>query len=238
MGRAILKAALAGGQFAIVGATDRGGSTCLGQDVGTLLERPPLGVHVTDDVAAAFAKAQVVIDFTSPEGTIAHARAAAARRVPLVIGTTGFTEAQLQELRHISALNAVVFSPNMSVGVNLFWHVAKLLAASCGADYQLAIEETHHVHKKDAPSGTAKQLHAVVAQAGQRDPASIPMVSHREGEVIGDHTITFDSAGDRIAITHHAKTRSIFAEGALVAATWAIDKPAGWYGMNDVLGIK
>lgn len=191
-----------------------------------------------DDVAKIFALADVVIDFTAPDASVVHAKAAAQRGIPLVIGTTGFTDAQLQEMRAATTNIAVVLSPNTSVGVNLFWHTAAHLAKICSVEYQLAIEETHHVHKKDAPSGTAKQLHALVAAAAGRDAATIPVVSHRDGEVIGDHTITFDSDGDRITLTHHAKTRAIFAHGALVAAAWLIGKPAGWYGMDDVLGLR
>lgn len=190
------------------------------------------------DVAKIFALADVVIDFTAPEASVVHAKAAAQRGIPLVIGTTGFTSAQLQAMRAAATNIAVVLSPNTSVGVNLFWHTAAHLSKMCGVEYQLAIEETHHVHKKDAPSGTAKQLHTLVAAAAGRNAATIPVTAHRDGEVIGDHTITFDGAGDRITITHHAKTRAIFAHGALVAAAWLIGKPAGWYGMDDVLGLQ
>lgn len=215
MGQAIVALSGKSSQFQVVGTTERG-----------------------SDAAKIFALADVVIDFTTPEASLLHAKTAAQRGIPLVIGTTGFTDAQMQELRATTHNIAVVLSPNTSVGVNLFWHTAAQLAKICGAEYQLAIEETHHVHKKDAPSGTAKQLHALVAAAAGRDPRAISVASHRDGEVIGDHTITFDSEGDRITITHHAKTRTIFAHGALVAAEWVIRKSAGWYGMDDVLGLQ
>lgn len=215
MGQAIVAAAGKSSRFQVVGTTERG-----------------------SEMAKIFALADVVMDFTTPEASMVHATVAAQCGIPLVIGTTGFTDAQMQALHAAAKSIAVVFSPNTSVGVNLFWHAAAQLAKICGIEYQLAIEETHHVQKKDAPSGTAKQLHALVAAAAGRDAATIPVTSHRDGEVIGDHTITFDSAGDRITVTHHAKTRTIFAHGALVAAEWLVGKPAGWYGMDDVLGLR
>lgn len=214
MGQTVLVAAQQHPQFHIAHAIDRDG-----------------------DARQAFAAGDVVIDFTAPAASVEYAQIAAQVGIPIVIGTTGLSEGQMRQLQTAAGRVAVVYSPNLSVGVHLFWHVAQTLAATCGPAYHLAIEETHHIHKIDAPSGTAKHLHALVAHAAQRTPASIPVVAHREGEVIGDHALTCEGTGDCITITHHAKTRAIFADGALVAAAWTIGKPAGWYGMDDVLGL-
>jgi 4-hydroxy-tetrahydrodipicolinate reductase len=237
MGRTLMAGVLVHPQLTLVGATDRADHASLGQDVGTLLETSAVGIVLSDDIDAAFRAAQVIVDFTAPVASLAHATKAAELGKALVIGTTGFTEAEMETLRIASQSAPIVYSPNMSVGVNLFWHGATALAQGVGEDYHIAIEETHHCHKLDAPSGTAKRLHTLVAHAAQRAPTAIPVVSHREGEVVGDHCVTFDCHGDTITLQHHAKDRRIFSDGALVAAQWAIRQSPGWYSMNDVLGI-
>ncbi len=187
------------------------------------------------NLSTALSTAQVAIDFSTPAASITHAIACGERGLPLVIGTTGFSAAQEKSLRETAVKIPLLVSPNMSVGVNIFWHLAQQCAALMGADYRIAIEETHHVHKKDAPSGTAKHLHALVAAAAKRDPSAIPVVSHRRDEVVGDHEIIFTGPGDSLRITHHATDRAIFATGALTAAQWLASQTPGWYGMNDVL---
>lgn len=179
---------------------------------------------------------QVLIEFTTPEATLEHLKACQKYGVGMVIGTTGLTPAQVAQIKKASAKIPVVFSSNMSVGVNLVFGLIRRAGLITGKDYDMYLTETHHVHKKDAPSGTAKTMAEIAEAAAKskiRDIASI-----REGEVIGDHTITFDSGVDRIAISHHAKTRDIFAQGALVAAKFLAKKKKGLFNMQDVLGLN
>ncbi|MBI2343811.1 MAG: 4-hydroxy-tetrahydrodipicolinate reductase [Deltaproteobacteria bacterium] len=237
MGRALVAAVLESPACTLTGVTEHAGHALIGQDVGTALGHGALGVTFADRPHAVMARCDVVIDFTAPEASVVHAACAAEEHVPLVIGTTGFSTEQLTGLRKTAAHTAILLSPNMSIGVNLFWHVAERLANVCGGDYAIRIDETHHVHKKDAPSGTAKKLRELVTAAAGRTPESVRMQSYREGEVIGDHTITFESPGDVITIRHQAKERVIFARGAVAAAQWLVGKPAGRYAMADMLGL-
>jgi 4-hydroxy-tetrahydrodipicolinate reductase len=204
-----------------------------GAELGAALDRTnshQLDQHLHDS--------DVVIDFTAPDASVLHAKLAARIGKAIVIGTTGLSDGQMTTLQEAARSIPIVYSPNTSVGVNLFWHTAQALAATCGDAYTVTIDETHHVHKKDAPSGTAKRLHSVVAEASGRKATDITVTSQREGEVIGDHAITFESDGDTITIAHHAKSRAIFAEGAVRAAMWVVGKPVGLYGMGDVLGLS
>ena len=178
----------------------------------------------------------VLIEFTTPEATILHLKACRKYGVNMVIGTTGFTKGQITQIKKASCGIAIVFSSNMSVGVNLVFGLIRQAAQITGNDYAITLSETHHVHKKDAPSGTARTMADIAeryAKTMVKDIASI-----REGEVIGDHTITFEGPADLISIHHHAKTRDIFAEGALVAAKFLSKKKKGFFNMQDVLGLK
>jgi len=184
----------------------------------------------------ALRASDVLIEFTTPEATILHLKACREYGVNMVIGTTGFTKTQITQIKKASSKIAIVFSSNMSVGVNLVFGLIRQAAQITGRDYAITLSETHHVHKKDAPSGTAKTMAELAEQYAKtmvKDIASI-----REGEVIGDHTITFESPVDLISIHHHAKTRDIFAEGALVAAKFLFKKKKGLFNMQDVLGLK
>jgi len=154
----------------------------------------------------------------------------------MVIGTTGLTKAQITQIKKASSKIAIVFSSNMSVGVNLVFGLIRQAAQITGKGYSIALSETHHVHKKDAPSGTAKTM-AEIAQTHAKAKV-VDIASIREGEVIGDHTINFESPVDKISIAHHAKTRDIFAEGSLVAAKFLSKKKKGLFNMQDVLGLK
>lgn len=229
MGKALCRAVLQHADCILVGAVVRPGSPFLGQTIGS--------IRYTDALAPLLTNADVIVDFTTPENSVACAMAAAEKKIPLVIGTTGLTDAQSAVLREVGRTTALVVSPNTSVGVNLFWHAAEQLAAACGGAYTLRIAETHHVHKKDAPSGTAKHLQYLVAAASRQPAENIPVESHRHGEVIGEHTLTLQGPGDSITLTHRATTRDIFADGALLAAAWLAEKPAGLYSMRDVLGL-
>jgi 4-hydroxy-tetrahydrodipicolinate reductase len=185
---------------------------------------------------AALKGSQVLIEFTTPDATMEHLKSCQKYGVNMVIGTTGLSKAQIAQIKKASSKIAIVFSSNMSVGVNLVFGLIRQAAKITGKDYAITLSETHHIHKKDAPSGTAKTMAEVAQQYAKvmvQDIASI-----REGEVIGDHTITFESPVDLISIHHHAKTRDIFAEGSLVAAKFLSKKKKGLFDMQDVLGLK
>jgi 4-hydroxy-tetrahydrodipicolinate reductase len=185
---------------------------------------------------AALKGSDVLIEFTTPDASMAHLKSCQQYGVNMVIGTTGFTKAQITQIKKASSRIAIVFSSNMSVGVNLVFGLIRQAAQITGQNYAITLSETHHVHKKDAPSGTAKTMAELAEQYARtmvKDIASI-----REGEVIGDHTITFESPVDLISIHHHAKTRDIFAEGSLVAAKFLAKKKKGLYNMQDVLGLQ
>lgn len=237
MGRELIRATLAHPDCALAGAVVRAGHASIGYDAGVLANTEPAGVLVTDNLAVALDGADALIDFTAPDGSLFHAAGCMRQHLPMVIGTTGFTDDQIERLQRTAEKIPLFFSPSMSVGVHCFWHAAAQLAELCGSTYAIAIDEMHHIHKKDAPSGTAKHLHALVTAASGQSPDTISVRSRREGEVVGTHTITFTTVGDEITLTHTAKDRAIFAQGAVQAACWLIGKPAGWYGMHDMLEL-
>ena len=176
----------------------------------------------------------VIIDFSQPEGTALHVALALKNKKPIVIGTTGLNAEQQKKIEAASKKIPIVFSPNMSVGVNVLFRLTEIATKAFGKDYKIEISETHHVHKKDAPSGTAKEIGNVVEKNCGAKP---PIESIREGEVIGDHTVVFKSGREHLAITHRALDRSLFAEGALKAAAWVIGKNPRLYSMADVLEL-
>ena len=184
---------------------------------------------------AAIRGSDVLIEFTTPEASILHLKACRKYGVNMVIGTTGFTRSQITQIKKASSGIAIVFSSNMSVGVNLVFGLIRQAASITGKDYSIVLSETHHVHKKDIPSGTAKTM-AEIAEAISKTKVK-EIESIREGEVIGEHTITFESPVDLVSIHHHAKTRDIFAQGSLVAAKFLSKKKKGLFNMQDVLGL-
>jgi 4-hydroxy-tetrahydrodipicolinate reductase len=184
---------------------------------------------------AALKGSHVLIEFTTPEATLVHLKSCQKYGVNMVIGTTGLTKSQITQVKKASSKIAIVFSSNMSVGVNLVFGLIRQAAQITGNDYAITLSETHHVHKKDAPSGTAKTMAELAQQYAKTMVKDIESI--REGEVIGDHTITFESPVDTISIHHHAKTRDIFAEGSLVAAKFLSKKKKGLFNMQDVLGL-
>jgi 4-hydroxy-tetrahydrodipicolinate reductase len=186
--------------------------------------------------ASALKGSGVLIEFTSPEATIAHLKACQKYGVNIVVGTTGLTKQQIALIKKASSKIAIVYSSNMSVGVNLMFGLIAKAAQITGKNYSMSLSETHHVHKKDAPSGTAKTM-AEVAESHSKTKVK-HIESLREGEVIGDHTITFESDVDKISLFHHAKTRDIFAQGSLVAAKFLSKKKKGLFNMQDVLGLN
>ena len=215
-------------------------------------------LHVTldkgDDVRAGLAGADVMIDFTRPEATLAHLAICADLGVKAVVGTTGFEEAQKAEIAKYAERTAIVFAPNMSVGVNVVLKLLDLAARAMNEGFDIEIVEAHHRHKVDAPSGTALQMGQVVAKAvgrdlkecavygregvtGARDPSTIGFATVRGGDIIGDHTVMFAGIGERIEISHKASNRSIYAQGSLRSARFVAAKKTGLFGMNDVLGF-
>jgi 4-hydroxy-tetrahydrodipicolinate reductase len=190
------------------------------------------------DLDKVIQEADVVIDFTAHEASVPFARLCAQHKKAMVIGTTGHTEAERAELLKIAAQVPMVWSSNFSTGVNaLFWLTGKAVEV-LGSDYDLEIVEMHHNQKKDAPSGTAKTLAQILAQARHRTASEISTHSLRGGDVVGDHTVVFATTGERLELTHKASSRDTFAGGALRAAQWLVGKAPGIYDMRDVLGLK
>jgi 4-hydroxy-tetrahydrodipicolinate reductase len=207
------------------------------------------------DIAAGLADAQVLIDFTRPEGTLAHLAACRERGVKMVIGTTGFSETQKAQIAEHARHIALMLSPNMSVGVNVVLRLLDTAARALAEGYDIEIVEAHHRHKVDAPSGTALKMGEVVAAAlgrdlkacavygregvtGERDPGTIGFATVRGGDIVGDHTVMFCGTGERIEIAHKSSSRATYAQGALRAARFLADKPHGLFDMNDVLGLR
>ena len=190
-------------------------------------------VHFDDK---ALKGSQVLIEFTTPEATLEHLKVCQRYGVKMVIGTTGLTKEQIAVIKKASKKIPIVFSSNMSVGVNLVFALIAKAASATGKNYSMRLTETHHIHKKDAPSGTAKTMAEIAEKFSKSKVEDIESI--REGEVIGDHTITFESPVDFISVRHFAKTRDIFAEGSLVAAKFLSKKSKGLFNMQDVLGLS
>ena len=208
--------------------------------IGCLLEReghPELGKKISGvEVSSSYEvleNCDVIIDFSFAGATSAVVEAAVKFKKPIVVGTTGLNEEQIAQIRKAAQSIPVVFSPNMSVGVNLIFNLVKKAAEKLKG-YEIRITEAHHIHKKDAPSGTAKKIAQIIEQETKQPVNDVKSI--REGEIIGDHEMIFESDVDIIKIGHSAKTRDIFVKGALVAAKWLAAKPAGFYDMQDVLG--
>lgn len=231
MGTAIGRLALEDRRLRIAEAMAAPGARELGRDYGTVLGRGSIGVFVADRFSG---RADVLIDFSTPEGALARLEECLRLRTPAVVGTTGFTAAQRRAIERAGRKLPVVLSSNLSVGVNVLFRVAAEAAALLGDGYDLDIVETHHRFKKDAPSGTAKTLAERVERATGR---KVRIASVRSGDVVGEHRMIYGSIGDSIEIVHRANSRDIFAKGALRAAVWVARAKPGLYAMADVLGI-
>ena len=253
MGRMVIQEVLATDGCSLAGGTEAPGGP-IGKDLGTLVGAVSLGVTIGDEPAALFASADAVIDFTIPVATRSHARAAQDSGTPYVVGTTGLGDDDQAAVTAASQSAPIVQAPNFSVGVNLLFALTKRVAATLGPDYDIEILEMHHRAKIDAPSGTALALGEAAAvgrnvplgsvaryaregQIGARPPGEIGFATLRGGGVIGDHTALFANEVERLEFTHKAGSRGIFAGGAVRAALWLQGKPAGLYGMADVLGL-
>jgi 4-hydroxy-tetrahydrodipicolinate reductase len=253
MGHMLIEAIVASDDCRLAGALDMPGNASLGQDAAAFLGRPA-GVAITSDIKAGLSGARYLIDFTRPEGTLAHLKFCRDMGVSAVIGTTGFTDAQKIEISAASRDIAIMLSPNMSVGVNVTLKLLDLAARALNPGYDVEIIETHHRHKVDAPSGTALKMGEVVAAAqgrdlkghavfaregltGERDPLAIGFSAIRGGDIVGDHTVMFAGTGERIEITHKSSSRDSYAQGALRAVRFLNAKKPGLYDMFDVLGL-
>jgi len=254
MGRALLEAAAAMPEASICGALEHAASPLLHTDAGQLSSNS-VGIVVTSDPDVALASADVLIDFTRPEGTLKHIAVCRRLGVNMVIGTTGFTAEEKTQIESAAKDIAIVFAPNMSVGVNVMLKLIAMAAAALHEQYDIEIIETHHKLKVDAPSGTALQLGEVAAQAmgkalneiavfdrhgvtGERKVGTIGFTAIRCGDIIGDHTVMFAGAGERIEISHKSSSRTNYAQGAMRAASFLATKKSGLYDMSDVLGLR
>lgn len=255
MGRMLVREIAATEGAVLAAATEAPNSPAIGKDAGELAGVAHAGVAIGSDAAAMFAACDAVLDFTAPAITVQHAALAAQSRVIHVIGTTGIDAEQTAAIHRAAKHVPIVWGDNMGVGINLLSAVVEHVARTLGIDWDIEVVEMHHKHKVDAPSGTALKLGRAAAKGrgvdldkvsargrdghtGARKAGDIGFASLRGGDVVGDHTVIFAGAAERIELTHRATGREIYARGAVRAALWAKGKPAGLYGMDDVLGLK
>jgi 4-hydroxy-tetrahydrodipicolinate reductase len=254
MGQTLIRLVQESDKLRLVGCVERAGNPWVGRDVGEAMGGAALGITVTDDPLEAFAKAQAVVDFTTPAATVEFAALAAQARAVHVIGTTGLEPEHLAKIEAASRHAVIVRAGNMSLGVNLLVRLTQKVAAALDEDWDIEIVEAHHRMKVDAPSGTALMLGAAAAEGrgvsldnskvsgrdgitGARERGTIGFSAIRGGDVVGEHDVIFASAGERVVLRHLATDRAIFARGALRAAVWGQGKKPGHYDMMDVLGI-
>ncbi|MBV8618648.1 MAG: 4-hydroxy-tetrahydrodipicolinate reductase [Curvibacter sp.] len=254
MGRMLLESIRTTDDCRIAGALDVATSPALGSDATGFLGHAS-GVAITADLRQGLSPAEVLIDFTRPEGTLAHLRVCRELGVKAVIGTTGFSDAQKAEIAAAARDIAIVMAPNMSVGVNVTLKLLDMAARALATGYDIEIIEAHHRHKVDAPSGTALKMGEVVAQAlgrdlkdcavyaregvtGERDPSSIGFATVRGGDIVGDHTVLFAGIGERIEITHKSSSRATYVQGSLRAVRFLAGQSQGLFDMFDVLGLN
>jgi 4-hydroxy-tetrahydrodipicolinate reductase len=254
MGHMLIEAIRDSDDCRLAGALDMPSSPAIGNDAAAFLGHAS-GVPVTADVATGVEHAHVLIDFTRPEGTMAHLAACRQRGVKMVIGTTGLSDAQKQQIADAARDIAIVMAPNMSVGVNVTLKLLEMAAKALATGYDIEIVETHHRHKVDAPSGTALKMGEVIADAlgrdlkkcavyaregvtGERDPSTIGFSAMRGGDIVGDHTVLFAGTGERIEITHRAGSRATYAQGSLRAVRFLAGHDKGLFDMFDVLGLR
>ena len=254
MGRMLVREVTETKGCRLSGGSENPGHEAVGSDAGEVAGLNPLAVAIGSDPVPVFAAADAVIDFTTPEATALHSALAAQARVIHVVGTTGLGAAEEQELRKAARHTAVVWAPNMSLGVNVLMILAEQVARALDDDFDIEIVEMHHRGKVDAPSGTALALGRAAAagrevtldevairardgHTGGRPKGAIGFAALRGGDVVGDHTAVFAGDGERLELTHKAGSRRIFARGAVRAALWAKGQPPGLYAMRDVLGL-
>lgn len=254
MGQMLIEAICAADDCVLSGALDIASSPVIGRDAGAASGQS-LGVAVTADLHSGLAGADVLIDFTRPEGTMQHVASCRALGVNLVIGTTGFSDAQKAEIEAAARDIAIVMAPNMSVGVNVTLKLLQMAARALSEGYDIEVIEAHHRHKVDAPSGTALKMGEVIAQAlgrdlkdcavyerhghtGERHAQTIGFSAIRGGDIVGDHTVLFAGTGERIEITHKSSSRATYAQGSMRAAWFLAAQRHGLYDMFDVLNLR
>ena len=254
MGRMLIETVLNTPDTQLVGALEHTASPHLGEDAGAFLGKVT-GVKITADIEQALTGAQYLIDFTRPEGTMAHLAIAQKTATKMIIGTTGLSVEQIANLNNASEKLAIVFAPNMSVGVNATFKLLEIAAKMLNQGYDIEIIEAHHRHKVDAPSGTALKMGEVIADAlgenlddvavyareghtGERKEGSIGFATIRGGDIVGDHTVLFAGDGERIEISHKSSSRQSYAQGSLRAARFLQTQTSGMYDMQDVLGLR
>ncbi len=254
MGRALIAACDLNENIQLSAAIERPGNTLVGSDAGDLAGLGPLNIKVSDNFEHVVDACDTLIDFTSPQSTLQNLETCVKHSKNIIIGTTGFDDAGKLKISEAAKSIAVVFAPNMSVGVNLCLKLLDTAARILGDDVDIEVIEAHHRHKVDAPSGTAIRMGEVVASAlgrdlaesavygregitGARDRKTIGFETIRAGDIVGDHTVLFAAEGERVEITHKASSRMTFANGAVRAANWLQQQPAGLYDMQDVLGL-
>ncbi len=255
MGRNNLKAVLDHLELELVAGVETGGNPALGEDLGVLAGRDPIGLAATDGALEAMRAADAAIEFSSPAASVAHAHFAAEAGCAHVIGTTGLAVEHEQALLEAAKDVPIVYAPNMSLGVNLLMELVATVARALDDAYDIEIVELHHNHKVDAPSGTALGLGRAAAEGrgvdldamadrgrdgltGARERGRIGFAALRGGDVVGDHTVLFAGLGERLELTHRASDRRIYSDGALKAALWTRGRTPGLYGMADVLGLR
>lgn len=255
MGRMLVAEILAQDGCELAGGTEIPGSDAIGKDVAVLAGGEPSGLTVSDDTGALFAASDVVVDFTLPDATAAHARLAAEHGTAMVVGTTGLSADQQALIDHLATKAPVIQAANMSLGVNLLLGLTEQVARTLGEDFDIEIVEMHHRHKVDAPSGTALALGEAAAagrdvdldsvaqrvrdgHTGARRRGDIGFATLRGGDVAGEHTVLFAGESEQVALSHKAGSRVIFARGAIRAARWAAGQKPGIYSMRDVLGLS
>ncbi len=254
MGRTLIEMVLRSGDLRLAAALEASGSPLIGKDAGELVGHP-CGVGIVSGLADGVAGADCLIDFTRPEGTLAHMEQCLGKGVSMVIGTTGFSVPEFARIEAAAEKIAIMFAPNMSVGVNVAFKLAETAARALGDGYDVEIIEAHHRHKIDAPSGTALKFGEVIARSlgrdiarsavhgrkgevGERDPKTIGFHAIRGGDIVGEHTVMFAGEGERVEITVRSTSRATYALGALRAARFLKDKQHGLYDMQDVLGLR
>ena len=254
MGQMLIDAISQSDDCHLSGALDLASSPAIGTDAGASMGKPS-GILVSGDLNAGLQNSKYLIDFTRPEGTLAHLKVCQALGIKAVIGTTGFSDAEKAEIKAISRDIAIVMAPNMSVGVNVTLKLLEMAAKALATGYDIEIIEAHHRHKVDAPSGTALKMGEVIADAlgrdlkdcavyaregvtGERDPSSIGFATIRGGDIVGDHTVLFAGTGERIEVTHKSSSRATYAQGSLRAVRFLASQKTGLYDMFDVLSLK
>lgn len=254
MGHALLEGVFADVELVLHSALDRADNVQLGRDAGEQLGRVS-GVSVVSDIDVALSGADVLVDFTRPEASMVYLAACQKHKVKMIIGTTGFSVEEKQAIEAAAKNIAIVFAPNMSVGVTLLINLVEQAARVLNEGYDIEVVEMHHRHKVDAPSGTALRLGEAAAHGlgqdlkdcavyaregvtGEREAGKIGFATLRGGDVVGDHTVVLAGIGERVELTHKASSRATFALGALRAAKYLADKSSGLYDMRDVLGLR